>query len=45
MILYSKQLRINECGLCGVNDDLDDDNHGDAIKEEKIVDNKTQEEF
>ena len=45
MILYHKRLRINECGLCGVNDDFHDDNHGDEIKEEKNVDNKTQEDF
>ena len=45
MILYCQWLRINECGLCGENDDFDDDNHGDEIKEEKNVNNKTQEDF
>ena len=32
-------------GLHGMNDDLDNDNHGDELKEERKISNKMQEDF
>ena len=32
-------------GLCGMNDDLDNDNHGDELKEERKISNKMQKDF